>query len=269
MRNKIIAIMASLVTLAFSLPFAKANVTDDIRPRPTVLLPSPTPSFAPIIVMSVGDSLTESIDPLTKGSTYASYRGDLSVLLFKTGQPHTWVVQALGGTKCSYWAERMAGMLAQYHPDIVFLNCGTNDTPTDNTEADYRTIIQAVINDGHAQLVPSLIGIPNMKTDTNRVRPYIIDWMYQTNQAILRALADYPQLHPADMRRVPAKSEWLYPDGIHLIARSEAAYAWLFYDAVRLSRGWIKAEEMCGLDGVDPGAPEMIPDVDYVPCRSR
>lgn len=243
-----------------------ASDIDPGRPRPTVINPVPTPSLAPIVVMSVGDSLTVGVD----GSALASYRGELSRLMSVTGQPHTWVVQAVGGTKCSYWAARMAGLLNTYNPRIVFLDCGTNDTPSDATEADYRTILAAVASynaSGHnTLLVAALIGQPDMDSPTNTVRPWIWDWMHNTSAAIGRALAAYPGVPFTDMVRVPNNIEWLQADGIHLTARSEAAYGQLFYRAAQPHMaGWLtieamRAQPMCGLSGHWRDTPWPAPD---------
>lgn len=244
-----------------------------------VLLPSPspepptypTPSSSPlpaITVLSVGDSLTYGTD----GSTTASYRGELSRLMRLTGQSHQWRVEAAPGSKCSYWPSRIDNLITTHHPDVIFLDCGTNDTPTDSTEADYRAIL-AVTQARGVQVVASLIGIPDMRSDTNRVRPYIEDWMHGTNLAIKRALASYPQVPVADMQRVPANPEWLQADGIHLTARAEAAYGQLFYQAAQPMRGWktlaqMRTYEMCGLSGAWRDDPWPTPDVAYRVCRT-
>lgn len=263
------SIVAASVALGAGLvavPGAAADLPTPRTPRPTVIDPSPVPSLAPKIVMGMGDSLTRGID----GSTYASYRAELSRLMNMTGQPHTWVVQAEGGTKCSHWAAQMAASLNAYHPDVVFLDCGTNDTPSDATEADYRTILAAVAAYNaaghHVLLVAALIGQPDMDSDTNTIRPWIWDWMHNSSLAIGRALASYPTVPVADMVLVPNNKEWLQSDGIHLTARSEAAYGQLFYRAAQpRMAGWLtieqmRAQPMCGLSGHWRDTPWPTPD---------
>jgi len=255
------AVAAAFVTVASSMPVGAV----DIRPRPTVIVPLPTPSLAPIVVVSMGDSLTEGTDPATRGGTYASYRAEMTRLMNRTGQAHTWVVQGIGGTKCSYWAARMASVLSTYHPNLVLLDCGTNDTPTDDTASAYRTILAAVEAynaSGHnTVLVASLIGVPDMKSPTNSVRPYIEKWMLDTNLAIASVIdpcfpaSSCPVVPYANMWKVPANHvEWLAPDGIHLTERSNAAYGQLFYQAAQVRMGWLTFEQMrmapmCGLSG--------------------
>lgn len=240
-----------------------------VNPVPGPTHPTPAPTLPAITVMSIGDSLTYGAD----GSVGASYRAELSRLMNKTGQPHTWVVQAVGGTKCGHWPSRLDGLITTYHPQIIFLDCGTNDVPGDETEAAYRSLLATAQARG-VLLVASLIGIPDMRSPTNTVRPWIIDWMHGTNQLILAALADYPNTPVADMQRVPANPEWLQADGIHLTARSEAAYAQLFYQAVQpWVAGWrtfadMGMGEMCGLSGAWITDPWPTPDVAYRVCRN-
>lgn len=237
-------------------------------PEPPTYTP-PTPLFPAITVLSVGDSLTYGTD----GSATASYRGELSRLMTKAGQPHTWKVAAVPGSTCGHWAQYLGAAITTYSPQLIVLNCGTNDRPgINNTEADYRTILAVATSRG-VPIVASLIGRPYMGSPENVVRPWVDAEMDDTNSAIERALASYPNTPVAHFWRVPADPEWLAADGIHLTARSEAAYGQLIYQAVRASRGWLtlaqmRVTEMCGLHGVRRGAAWPTPDVAYRVCRS-
>lgn len=232
----------------------------------------PTPSASPlpaITVLAVGDSITYGTD----GSTTASYRGELSRLLRLTGQAHVWRVAAVPGSTCNHWAQYLDAAITTYSPQLIVLNCGTNDRPgINNTEQDYRAILAVAASRG-VPIVASLIGRPYMGSAENQVRPWIDAEMDDTNSAIERALASYPNVPKALFWRVPADPEWLQSDGIHLTARAEAAYAQLIYQAARASRGWltlaqIRVTEMCGLHGTRRGAPWPTPDVAYRVCRS-
>lgn len=268
---RIVSVLAVLVLAVFAAPAGpQAHEPRPLPqrsfgppPSPPRSLPSPTPSqLPPIVVLSIGDSLTVGAD----GSTYASYRQELSRLMTLTGQPHTWVVAAVGGSKCSYWASRINGLITTHQPKLIVLNCGTNDTPSDATEADYRTILATAQARG-VPIVASLIGRPYMGSPENSVRPWIEGWMDSTNDAIRRALAAYPAVPYASMLRVPNNPEWLHSDGIHLTARSEAAYGQLFYQAAQLIRsGWRTFVQMCGLSGHDRDDPWPVPDVAYRVC---
>lgn len=236
---------------------------------PTYPTRSPTPpQFPSITIMACCDSLTWG----ENGATTDSYRLELSRLLNKTGQPHQWRVAAMPGTTCHHWALYIEAAIVQHNPDLIFLNCGTNDTPTDNTEADYRTILSiAAAHD--VQVVASLIGLPDMKSSTNIPRPYIYDYMKQTNLAIKRALTSYPNVAVANFERIPANPEWLKTDGIHWTVRADAGVAHLLYKAAQPTRGWktltqMGVYEMCGLNGVRIEEPWLIPNVDYKVCRS-
>ena len=251
--------MASLIIALVLVPSPEPGVTHP---------PAPTPTLPAIVALSIGDSLTVGID----GSATASYRGELSRLMRFTGQPYTWQVAAAGGSKCSYWAARIAGLIDTYHPSVIFLNCGTNDTPTDNTRADYETMLSVATSRG-VRVIASLIGIPDMRSTINRARPYIIDWMHGTNEAIKLALTGFPSTPVANLERIPAHPEFLQTDGIHWTQRAEAAVGQKFYQAAIPVMGWkalsqMGLYEMCGLSGAWPSDPWPIPDVDYRVCRA-
>lgn len=230
--------------------------------------PSPSAPALPMRkLMSIGDSITFGTD----GSVTASYRGEVSRILRLTGQPHEWIVQAAPGSKCSWWTSRIDGLITTYHPDMIFLNCGTNDTPADQTEADYWSILTIAGARG-VPVVASLIGRPDMRSPTNTVRPWIKDWMQGTREALQRALSGFPGVPYADVGLVPANPEWLQPDGIHWSARMEAAVGQLFYEAARLLWvGWktlaqLGVIKMCGLSGVGDTGPWLRPGIDYRVC---
>lgn len=235
-------------------------------PKPTKVYPVPSAQFAPITVLSIGDSLTYGTD----GSATASYRAELSRLMNNAGQPHQWRVAAQGGTNCAYWADRINNLITQHSPNLIILNCGTNDTPTSNVEAALRTIFATAQARG-VQIAGAFIGIPDMRSPENRARTYIYDWMHNTNEAVKHVKASYPNAPFADNRRIPATLEWLQSDGIHWTDRANKAAAQLIYQAVRASRGWrtlqqMFIEEACGLSGASQEDPEPIPNVDYNIC---
>jgi lysophospholipase L1-like esterase len=279
----ILSVAASAATIVLAVPLllkptphtTPVSVAASIIPRKTITpSPSPTPTAAPILVMSVGDSLTEGHGP--NGTITQSYRTELSRLMHLAGVPHTWNIQAVGGTTCAYWAAHLPALLDTYHPAIVFLDCGTNDVPgTNNTEADYRTILAAVAARPGTKIVASLIGRPDPDGTANIPRwPTIDDWMDATNTAIRAALASYPSVPVASTLRVPNNIEWLQSDGIHWTARSEAAVGQLFYQAAAPMRGWptlaqMGLHEMCGLSGHDRDDPWPTPDVAYPVCRNE
>lgn len=219
-------------------------------PEPTSPTHPPlTPRHQSVVLGSIGDSLAYGTD----GSVTSSYRGELSRLLDRSGQPHTWRVDLQPGAKCSHWVNRIDGFITQHQPHMIFFSCGTNDVPgVDDTEEDVAAVI-ATARARNVQVVASLSGVPDMRSETNVIRPHIISWMYATYQALQRAVARFPGIAYADFSKVPANNEWLQPDGIHLKLRAERAYAWLFFVAARAWRGWdANVTEPCGLSGVWP-----------------
>jgi lysophospholipase L1-like esterase len=272
-----IASTTGAVLLGALIPWTALSTPPSLTPAAAVASitegaarPSPTPTaFTAITVMAVGDSITYG----ASGATGDAYRPELSRLMNRAGQPHTWTVAAMPGTTCHHWALYLDAAITTHHPQLMFLDCGTNDDPTrDSTEADYRAILDVAAARG-VQVVAAYIGRPDMASATNTVRPWIEGWMDQTNQAIGRALAAHPEVVAADMRRVPANIEWLQADGIHLTDRSYRAYGQIFYQAAAPARGWktmgqLGLVEMCGLHGTAPGQPWPTPNVAYRVCTS-
>ena len=228
--------------------------------------PTPTPSHPAVVLASLGDSLTYQPD----GSATASYRGELSRVLTLAGQPHTWALGGIPGVKCSYWAANVEAFIVANQPDVILLDCGTNDTPTDDTQADYDTILDVAAAHG-VTVVAALIGIPDMRTPTNSVRPEIDDWMHLTNDRIEASLASHPGVRFIDTQRIPANLEWLQSDGVHWTARTMAAVGQLFYEPLAQILGLptldgLNVTLMCGLSGSWYTDPEPVPYVDYIPC---
>lgn len=233
-------------------------------PGPGPTYPGPTPPTYPAVaVLSVGDSLTADTDSSPTGS----YRGELSRLWNLAGQPHTWITAAIGGTKCSWWAGQIEDLIAAHQPDLLVIGCGTNDTAADDTQADYTTILDAAQAHG-VQVVAVLPGVPDMRAP-NMAWPGIDESMHSARQAELAAIAGRGGVVVADVQRVPATLEWLQPDGVHWVSRTEAAVAWLIYDAARVVYGWPVATEPCGLSGSWMDDPEPVPAVDYLVCSRR
>lgn len=224
--------------------------------------PSPRPALPAVRLLALGDSQNLG----------DAYRPELDRLMSRAGQPRTWVVNAAPGSKCSWWVPLIDSLIIAHDPDIILLNCGTNDTPTDATEADYRAILTRAAARG-VQVVASLIGRPYMGSVENVVRPWIDEWMYGTNQAIKRALADFPFVPVADLQSIPATPEWLNPDGIHFGPRAYVAGAQLFYEAARPLRGWssmavMRVSMVCGLSGAPRGSPWPAPGGVYRVCTN-
>lgn len=239
-----------------------------------VILPIPLPSPEPPTHPPPGPVLG-SVRLLALGDSQNlgdAYRPELDRLLTRAGQPHTWAVNAAPGSKCSWWVPLIDSLITLHDPDIIFLNCGTNDTPSDDTEADYRAILaRAAVHS--VPVVASLIGRPYMGSAENADRPWIDEWMFNTNQAIKRALAGSPATPVADLQSIPATPEWLNPDGIHFGSRAYIAWAQLFYEAARVLRGWpsmavMRVSMTCGLSGAPRGAPWPAPGGVYRVCTN-
>lgn len=103
-------------------------------------MPAPAASTE-LVILTMGDSITCGAPACGE---LDGYRAELDRLLTAAGQPHRWVVAAVGGVGCDYWAPRAAAVVAAEHPDVVLLDCGHNDGPT-NFEAIYRTLLANIL----------------------------------------------------------------------------------------------------------------------------
>lgn len=269
-RFKAILLSAALVA-TLSASAAQGMPIPQPVPGPTHPAPSPTATVPEDTFIAVGDSITCGVGC----GALDSYRAELTRLAAKGGHPITWVVAAVGGTKCSYWADQIETLLTTHNPDVMVLNCGTNDLPGDPTEASYRTILDAAQAHG-VTVVATLIGLPDMRNPVNSVRPEIKGIMEGTNDILADVFADYLDVAVADLQQIPANLEFKF-DGIHcslpdnVNERCDDAMGQLYYQALQPKMGWptlaqMGEREMCGLNGSRDTAPEPVPNVDYWTC---
>ena len=92
-------------------------------------------------ILTLCDSITAS----------GQYQVELGRLLAVANVPHVFINQSVGGTGVEYWATHVTEAMNTAQPDLVLLNCGTNDTWTvshdvANFEAKYRIIVEAILN---------------------------------------------------------------------------------------------------------------------------
>src|SRR5687768_8797979 len=66
-------------------------------------------------------------DSITVGNDGDSYRDELDALLRQVGVDATFVTAAVSSTPCSTWTPMLADLIKANRPDVLLLNCGTND----------------------------------------------------------------------------------------------------------------------------------------------
>lgn len=242
-----------------------------------VAVPPAQTADSSIKILAIGTSITHGGTPSAYGP---AYRTELSRLLNLADVDHTYEVSAWPGASCTYISGQMASQLAAYTPDLVLLECGTNDSPG-TTETPYRAMLQQFTATS-TPAVTSWIGYADP-----RIAPqasWLLPAQRAANDGIYRALFGNPVYYGptigvADMQAIPGDAEFLVPsnsagpDGIHPTPRGYVAMARLFYKAAAPIMGWptlatLGVPEMCGLRGNWRDYPEPLPGIDYVECAA-
>lgn len=223
-------------------------------------MPSAAPADpGPLRILAIGDSITAD----------GRWQAKLDELLDAAGVPHVIETEAVGGTRCWYWAARIAALLAAHHPDLVILACGTNDDPNELAYGEpasgwaVRTVYEAVHASG-ARTLPVLIGYSDPL-----VAP---DWLLHnepiTNDTIYRQIVRYPAswlAGVADWELLGATPTYLDAGGIHPTARGYGYLGRIAYDAAAPAMGWppvVVEPPPCDLFGHRRGYPRPA----YIRC---
>lgn len=252
MHRKLTRVVAVLVAAAASLVFAGGAPARETK----------TAAVTPLRIMTMGDSITCG-DGCTPTS---AYRAELGRLLTAAGVEHEFIVAAVGGSTCAYWLPRAYALTDQYRPDLVLLNCGTNDGPTPSQgsafEATYRDLLTNLLSGGHWQtrVVPAYItyaavgGYPYPA----KAPAWLATTVPVVNDAIWRSLnvndPHGPLRIPAsvDLQKIP--EQYLDEGGIHPTVSGDIVAARLWYNALRPLYGWPDIAPLpCGLSGRRPG----------------
>lgn len=229
----------------------------------------PTPAPAPKTILTIGDSITAGVT--MSGDEGPSYRAELGRLLTEACVPHTFVVAGANGTTCGYWTSRLAGLMLTYQPDVVLLNCGTNDNLVDLTqpqisvwEGGYRALITTILTaDPDALVYPAWVqysagrmtdGCPWSQGSSPTWRPHS---QAIVNDAIYRAVNSLPAYRgriPAVIDYQPIPEGYLDVCGIHPTPGGYDLMGRIAYNtiAARLVSPPL-AELPCGLTGRRPG----------------
>lgn len=225
------------------------------------------PPESPLRIAVGGDSISEPC------ITSSGWCGELRGLLAKQGVVAEFSALASGGKRCKWIAERIVAFLEEVHPDILLLNCGTNDDPNEYcygepcTTWSWRIIVEAArtrdINVGVAFIGytdpddPKVIGArPRLERENDLLYSQISRFQTVWDLAL------------ANFQVVPGDPDYL-PDGVHPISPVGArVYAEIWHGAVA-SRSWAPAGwtplgyTSCGMYGRRTGYP--VPQ--YTPCQ--
>lgn len=210
-------------------------------------------SLPPIRILTLGDSIT-SLCPT------GGYCGPLGALLTATGQPYTFINRASGGTACDYTASNINSWLTTDHPDLVLLNCGTNNVPQNQAMKDalgtqWRTIVEAVHVYG-AKLAVSFIGYSN-PDNISQFHANLPTYEANANDTIYVNMQYYQPYGwfsgVADFQSMPGDLDYLLADGIHPVALGYKTMAAVWYRSLRVAMGWDDVvPSPCGMWGHRP-----------------
>ncbi|MFG2046126.1 SGNH/GDSL hydrolase family protein [Micromonospora sp. NPDC048935] len=239
----------------------------------------PSPAPEPQVIMTVGDSITAGI--IMDRSTTDSYRAELGRLLDATCIPHRFVTAALDGSVCGYWSDRLAGLMATHHPDVVLLACGTNDrmegfssAQVGAWEAMYRTLVSTVLSaDPDVLIYPAWVQYSAGHGTAGCLPPQGHSGAEQptgeaaVNDAIYRVVT----AHPEYRHRIPAVIDYqVIPEGyldacgVHPTPGGYDVMGRIAYNTIAPRLVTPPAAVLpCGLTGRRPGHPVGA----WTPCQ--
>lgn len=202
---------------------------------------SSTPSSTPIFVHTPASRTVRIMgccDSLTTGNDGTSYRNELDLLLRQVGVEPVHVVTAKPGSLCSTWAPKLEALIRENRPDVLLLNCGTNDAAKPQAQLGafgrtYASMIDVARKAG-VKVMVSKLQISDVSTTP--WQPWLPLNEAKLNEVIDRASKFYGDVGLADFSAIPATAENT-TDGVHSTSIGEQLYAKAWFDeGVRL--GW-------------------------------
>lgn len=214
-------------------------------------------------VLTLGDSI----------STGARWQAELCrLMLVNAGIMCDLRNEAVGGTQCDYWPERIASLLVEHDPvGMVILACGTNDHINEyvwgepSTSWSFRYTVEAIHGYNSAiDIVPVLIQYADPLLPGS---PQILtDWIPVTNDRLYSQMLRYPGWFAGivDWQLIPATATYLDTTGFHPTDRGYRYMGRLVYDRIHAGMGWPAASEppLCDLYGHRRGYTRPS----YTPC---
>jgi hypothetical protein len=213
-----VAVMAGVLFLAGCTTEAVAQDVPAARsPGPSIL--AITPALKPIRIMVCCDSITVGADGV-------GYRDELSALLMEAGVDPTFIVAAVNSTPCSTWGPLIGGLVKTNRPDVLLLNCGTNDVVSSRAqieafENNYRKIIEV------ARAAGVKIAVSRLQISRVTGNPRLA-WLpgneRKINTVIDRVAHIYGDVGYADFSTIEASVD-NSEDGVHPSRTGELLYA--------------------------------------------
>lgn len=204
--------------------------------------------------MVVGDSISEGCDSVP----LYGWCSELSALLTARGITHTIAGRVVVGASCVTLEPGFASRFDQIQPDLVIMNCGTNDSTGTQAQLDWlgnrwRTMVEYSHTHG-AMVLPVFIQYSNPEINDENNRGYLVNSEGAVNDVVYIQI-QYYQAYGwfaglADLQRIPG--DWNYlnggTDGIHPNSFGKKIYAIVFYRALQEFYGWsATVGEPCGM----------------------
>jgi lysophospholipase L1-like esterase len=178
-------------------------------------------------------------DSITVGGDGSSYRDELSVLLRQVGVEPVFVTAAVGGSACSMWAAMVGDFIKTNKPDMLLLNCGTNDVVSTNAQVKaFSGQYVSMIEYSRAMGVKVMVS----KLQISRVaqHPHLA-WLpgseKKANVIIEKAARMYGDVGMADFSVIEASVE-NSTDGVHPSPAGELLYAKIWFSGGQRLGWW-------------------------------
>jgi lysophospholipase L1-like esterase len=227
--------MAAALVALFVVAIAVASCGGPAKARP---------AGGPLSILVVGDSISTGCSdvPVT------GWCGRLSALLSARSIEHSIAGHTVAGQSCVTLSYGFAARFDQVQPDVVILNCGTNDAPLTASAQNlvgerWRTMTEYAWTHG-AHVLPVFVQYSNEEINEENGRSWLLPGEGAANDVVYVNMQYYISagwfVGLADLQRVPG--DWNYlnggTDGIHPNEFGQNVYAIIFYRAMRGFYGW-------------------------------
>ena len=251
--RKVVAVAAIAAILT---PLAGAPAAAGHDSLPLANLPAAVHYDPPLDIFVVGDSISVGCDT----TPLAGWCGELSTLLTDRGIAHTITGIIRPGWSCQAIQTQFEAAFNAVNPDLVIMNCGTNDAPPsapyEPMGEKWRSMVEYSYVHG-ALILPVFIQYSNPEINQKAGRGWLLsgeananDTIYFNRQYYVSAPNFFAGL--ADLQQVPGDWDYLNggTDGIHPNAMGNRAYATIFYRALKGQYSWPNTvPKMCGMWG--------------------
>lgn len=260
---RIYRFLAALVAVAVVVPVSPAAATQPATLR----------------ILVVGDSISAPCATTPQGGWCAP----LGQHLADAGTTASWSYHVHSGWSCGQLGQDLGEQVTTATPDLVILQCGTNDGTTAGVVRDRVTAMIDTIRARRpgTAIAVGFIGYSDPEINRKAGRSWLVGDLGEggregdANDGIYQALASRGLMStpPAadlalyDLQRIPGNRTYLLDgnDGIHPNQMGHAVMAAIMYRALRSRYGWADSiPEPCGLYGHRT----IYNPPTYTPCRA-